>query len=272
MSAPPPPPPGYNPQFVPAAPPHAPAPPPPGIYPWAHPGYVVPPAARPLVKHTSHTRLIAMFAVGLLVIVGGFLLITKLATPSAAKAGKCPPTCPQPPVGAPVSALPKFTAKDGSFSVAYYPSNSRVSVKTDASSITEKITPANGEDGTIVLLGQKADGRTAEQVVAALVAKAFPDAERADVSPNATVGYESGYGEIEDVYPQTTSGDYSHQRVIVMAAVKHDVALVAVAGGPYHEFSQDGLTDGHASGANVFVAFLLDRLLNSFTWKGDAPR
>jgi hypothetical protein len=272
MSAPPPPPPGYNPQFVPAAPMNAPAPPPPGVYPWAHPGYAVPPAARPPVKHTSHTKLIAMFAVGLIVVVAGFLVIAKVATPSAAKATKCPPTCPQPPVGPPVSVLPKFTAKDGSFSVSYYPQNSAVSVTTDASSVTEKITPSNGEDCAIVLLGEKADGRTAEQVVTALVAKAFPDAERAYVIPNATVGYETGYGVILDDYPQTTSGGYSHQRVIVMAAVKRDMALVGVASGKFHEFSQDGLTDGHASGANVFVAFLLDRLLNSFTWKGDPPR
>lgn len=272
MSAPPPPPPGYQPQYVPAAPTTAPAPPPPGVYQWAQPGYAVPPAARPQVKHTSHAKLIAIFAVGLLIVVGGFLLIAKVATPGKPKAAQCPPTCPQPPVGAPVSALPKFTAKDRSFSVAYYPSNSRVSVKTDASSVTEKISPANGEDSTIVLLGEPADGRTAEQVVSALVARAFPDAERAYVIPNATVGYRPGYGEILDSYPQTTSGNYSHQRLIVMAAVKHDVALVAVAGGPFHEFSQDGLTDGHASGANVFVAFLLDRLVNSFSWKGDSPR
>lgn len=270
MSAPPPPPPGYQPQYVPASP-NAPAPPP-GVYPWAHPGYAVPPAARPAVKHTSHAKLIALFAVGLLVVVGIFLVATKAATPSKPKAADCPPTCPQPPVGAPVSALPKFTAKDGSFSVSYYPANSRVSVQTDASSVTEKISPANGEDSTIVLIGQSADGQTAEQVVSGLIAKAFPDAKRAYVIPNATLGYQPGYGEILDAYPQTTSGDFSHQRVIVMAAVKHNVALVAVAGGPYHEFSQRGLTDGHASGANVFVAFLLDRLVNSFTWKGDPPR
>jgi hypothetical protein len=210
--------------------------------------------------------------VGLLIVVGGFLVIAKIATPSKAKAADCPPTCPQPPVGDPVEALPKFTAKDRSFSVQYYPANSRVEVKTSGSSITEKISPSTGEDSTIVLLGEQAQGRTAEQVVSDLVAKAFPDAQRAYVIPNATVGYQTGYGEIEDAYPQTTTGDYSHQRIIVMAAVKHDYALIAVAGGPYHEFSQNGLTDGHASGANVFVAFLLDRLINSFSWKGDPPR
>jgi hypothetical protein len=272
MSAPPPPPPGYQPQYVPPGATNAPAPPPPGVYPWAHPGYAVPPAARPQVKHTSHTKLIAVFAVGLLVVVGVFLVAAKAATPGQPKSAPCPPTCPQPPVGAPVSALPKFTAKDGSFTVSYYPANSRVDVKTDASSVTEKISPANGEDSTIVLLGESADGRTAEQVVSALIDKAFPDAKAAYVIPNATLGYQPGYGEILDAYPQTTSGDFSHQRIIVMAALKRDVALIAVAGGPYHEFSQDGLTDGHASGANVFVAFLLDRLVNSFTWKGDAPR
>ena len=85
--------------------------------------------------------------------------------------------------------------------------------------------------------------------------------------PNASVGYEPGYGVVADVYPRDTSSAYSRLRVIVMTAVRHDYALIATAAGPYHEFSPDYGTairrrqprgrDGHGP------------YVNSFKWFGD---
>ena len=48
------------------------------------------------------------------------------------------------------------------------------------------------------------------------------------------VGYQPGYGEIADCWPQGANSSYMRMRVLVMVAVKNDLALVAAAVGPYH--------------------------------------
>jgi hypothetical protein len=250
-----------------------PAPAPPGGWGYGYgPVYGAGYAARtrPPVKRTSHGRLIALFIVGLLVITGGFLLIAKTATPEK-KAVKCPPTCPQPPVGDPVVAMPRFTATDGSFSVGY-PKPSRVfgAAQLQKSGV---LVPINvGDGGAILLQGGPANGQTAEQVATSFLRSKFPDGRQAYVVPNASVGYHAGYGTVEDVYPQSTDGSYIHDRVVVLAAVQNDVAVLAVGIGPFHEFSPGGLTNGHPSGAGVLAALVMDPLVNGVEWKGDPKR
>ena len=92
--------------------------------------------------------------------------------------------------------------------------------------------------------------------------------------PNAVVGYQPGYGEVDDVYPQSSDGSYTHDRLVLMVAVKNNVALVAEALGPYDPASPGGSSDtGHPTGVSLAVAaFLLDPLVNSFMWHGDPPR
>jgi hypothetical protein len=270
------PPPGQYPppmqQPGPPGPPGA-APAPPGGWGYGYgpaygPGYAAP--GRPPVKHTSHTKLIAVFVVGLLVIVGGFLLISKAATP-ANKATKCPPTCPQPPVGDPVVAMPRFTAPDGSFSVGY-PKPSKIfgAAEMQTSGV---LVPINaGDGGAILMQGGGAKGQTPEQVVTAFIRAKFPDARQAYIVPNALVGYQSGYGVVDDVYPQSTDGTYVHDRVVVLAAVKNDTSVLVAGIGPFHEFAPDGLTNGHPSGADLLVALVMDPLVNDVEWKGDPKR
>jgi hypothetical protein len=85
------------------------------------------------------------------------------------------------------------------------------------------------------------------------------------------VGYQLGYGEVDDVYPQDGSGKYQRLRVLVMVAVKNDLALIAAAIGPYHQFTPDfGL--GQPSGANLELALDMSKYVNSFMWRGDPPR
>ena len=165
------------------------------------PGYAAP--ARPPVKHTSHAKLISLFVVGMLVVVGGFLLIAKAATPE--KKARVPPTCPQPPVGDPVVAMPRFTAP-----TARSASATRRRARSSARPAAERpacIVPINvGDGGAILLQGGSARGQTAEQVVTAFVRREVPRRAPAYVVPNALVGYQAGYGEVDDVYPQSTDG------------------------------------------------------------------
>jgi hypothetical protein len=85
------------------------------------------------------------------------------------------------------------------------------------------------------------------------------------------VGYQLGYGEVADDYPQDSAGRYTRLRLLVMVAVKNQIALIAAAVGPYHEFSPD-FGSGHPSGANLQLALDMGKYVNSFTWRGDPPR
>jgi hypothetical protein len=118
-----------------------------------------------------------------------------------------------------------------------------------------------------------ASGHTAQQVASDLIHQKFPDAQRAYEVPNAVVGFQPGYGEVDDLYPQSSGGSATRQRLIVMVAVKNNVALVGEALGPYDPASPGGVNDdGHPTGASLEVALLFDPLLNSFAWSGDPPR
>lgn len=60
-------------------------------------------------------------------------------------------------------------------------------------------------------------------------------------------------------------------RIVVMVAVKNDLALVGAAIGPYRKFTP-GDGPGVPSGANLELAQDLGKYVNSFLWKGDPPR
>ena len=60
-------------------------------------------------------------------------------------------------------------------------------------------------------------------------------------------------------------------RVIVIAAVKNDLALVAVADGPFMQFGP-GSGPGLPSPANLQIAQDMGKYVDSFRWRGDPPR
>jgi hypothetical protein len=122
-----------------------------------------------------------------------------------------------------------------------------------------------------VLFGQPAHNRTPQQITDQLIEENYPDATVDYEIPNASVGYQPGYGVVADEYPQDSTGTYTRLRLLVMVAVKNDLALIAAAVGPYHEFSPDFGT-GHPSGANLQLAMDMAKYVNSFAWRGDPPR
>lgn len=103
----------------------------------------------------------------------------------------------------------------------------------------------------------------------ATLTKRFPDAQVAYEIPNAMVGYEPGYGVIADDWPQNPSSSYTRQRILVMAAVKNDLALIAYATGPYRAFAPNS-GPGLPSGANLQIAEDLGKYVNSFRWDDPA--
>jgi hypothetical protein len=274
------------------------------------PGYAVHPgpyqAAR--VRHTSHARLFMILGVSLTLVVAVLVTVAWLIAPPTPKY-TCdhPPACGRPPVRPPAGTVPGvvsgppvptglldppgggahssvksgppsaaqpfpraarpvysfsvFRSGDGAFTVEYPPG-----ATVDQSGVSWRY---NG--GQAVFLGVPARNRTAREIAETVIQKLFPSATIDYPIPNAMVGYQPGYGEIDNVFTtQSGSASYTHLRVLAMVAVKHDLALIAFAVGPYHKFTQADVD--HPSGANLEIAMLMGPFVNSFRWTGDPPR
>lgn len=178
----------------------------------------------------------------------------------------CPPDCGRPPTGLPVATNPRFVAPDGSFSVSYPASGAAYTVDLQPNGVTAQLTIGDG--GTLRLFSTPAAGRDARQVVEQMMAETFPDSVVDYELPNATVGYNPGYGVVADFLAEKRSGPI---RVIVIAAVKNDLALVAAADGPFMQFGP-GSGPGQPSPANLQLAQDMGKYVDSFSWRGDAPR
>jgi hypothetical protein len=181
----------------------------------------------------------------------------------------CPPDCGAPPIGTPVATNPQFTSADGDFTVSYPGQGTAYRSTFNPSGVVLDFTA--GDTGTLELHGEAADGRDPKHVAEDLLRRSYPDATIAYEIPNASVGYEPGYGVAADDYPQDATGTYTRLRILLMVAVKNDYALIASAVGPYHEFSPS-FGNGHPSGANLQLALDMAKYVNSFAWRGDPPR
>jgi len=181
----------------------------------------------------------------------------------------CPPDCGRPPTGLPVATNPRFIAPDGEFSVSYPAPGAAYTLDIQPNGVTAEWTAGDG--GTLRLFSQPAAGRDAEEIAKTLIATGFPEAWTAYELPNATVGYQPGYGEVADFQPLGAATIADRVRIIVIVAVKNDLALIAAAHGPFREFTPD-FGPGPPSPANLRIAQDMGKYVNSFTWRGDPPR
>lgn len=242
----------------------------PGAGELIYPGYATPADryAAPRVRRPRYGWLLgrwgtAITAVAVLLAGAALVLTPKVAH------FMCPPECGTPPRGTPVMGLPRFTPPDGTFSVAYPAPGSAYTVSTTDSGVTATFTGGGG--GVMQLFAEPAGGRPARDVVRAIVARTFPAAKVAYEIPNAMVGYQPGYGEVADVWPQSTTASSERVRILILAAVKNDLALVGFATGPYRAFGPD-FGPGPPSGANLEIAVDMGKYVNSFLWRGDPAR
>lgn len=225
-------------------------------------------AASPNTRPTNYVGVLVPLVTILGIVAATGVGTSALITP-AAKAYVCPPDCGRPPLGTPVETNPRYSGDGGAFSVAYPDKGSAYDVSFDPGGLQGvELTYTGGDTGTMLLFGEHADGRDPRQIVEQVLRTKYPDASVSYEIPNASVGYQPGYGVIADVYSRDSAASFTRLRVIVMAAVKHDYALIAAAVGPYHEFSPDYGT-GHPSGANMELAMDMGKYVNSFRWSGD---
>ncbi|MCB0941029.1 MAG: zinc ribbon domain-containing protein [Mycobacterium sp.] len=226
-------------------------------------------AARPAtVPAVSYPRVLAPLAAGLGVVALAAVSVAMLITP-ATRAFVCPPDCGRPPLGTPVENNPRFSSDDGAFSVAYPAEEAAYKATFDPPGLHGvEVRYIGGDTGSLALFGEPARGRTPKQIVWQAISGKYPEATLSYEIPNASVGYQPGYGAVADVYARDSAASYTRLRVIVMAAVKHDYALIAAAVGPYHVFSPD-YGNGQPSGANLELAMDIGKYVNSFRWGGD---
>jgi hypothetical protein len=234
------------------------------------PGYALPPGSysAPPIRRTSHNRLLLQLGVGVGVLIIIAVIAFAFLTPSPIRI-VCPPDCGPPPFGTPVERLPRYTSANGDFTVAYPIEGSAYKVSMKPNGVVAEFTAGDG--GTMQLFGVPAAGRSPQDVAQSLIDETYPDAKKAYEIPNAMVGYQLGYGQVADYYPQDASGKFARLRVLVMVAIKNGLALIATAVGPYHQFTPSFST-GQPSAANLQLALDMAKYVNSFTWRGDPLR
>ena len=234
----------------------------------AYPGFAVPVAdyLAPTIRRPRFGWLLTRWGVVVMSAAVAVAGLTLWLTPKIAHY-MCPPDCGRPPTGVPVMALPRFSAPG--FSVSYPAPGSAYQIATAPSGVTATYT--GGDGGVMQLFSEPANGRSARDIVRAVIRRTHPNAKVDYEIPNAMVGYQPGYGEVADSWPQSSSARYSRIRILVMAAVKNDIALIAFATGPYRAFGPD-FGPGPPSGANLELAMDLGKYVNSFQWTGDPAR
>ncbi|MCV7068999.1 hypothetical protein H7H51_30705 [Mycolicibacterium farcinogenes] len=234
------------------------------------PGYAVPIAVGRAqgVRKAPALKLLAILCAGIAVVAVVLVSLAGMMSEPPARY-MCPPDCGAPPTGEPVAVNPVFTAPDDSFSVSYPVASAAYKVTTQRNGVMAEFT--GGDGGMLQLISQPAQNRTPQDIATSLVEQTFPDTKTAYEIPNAMVGYQPGFGLVADCWPQGATMNYSRMRVIVMVAVKNDLALIASAVGPYREFGPDSGI-GKPSGANLQLALDMGKYVNSFRWQGDPPR
>ena len=233
-------------------------------------GYAVP-AGRYTARRVRGPKYLATLGVWLLVLMAAMMVLTIVDNHVTDVPTRyvCPPDCGRPPTGIPVATNPRFTAPGGEFSVSYPAPGAAYDVTTEPDGVTASWTAGDG--GTLRLFSQPAQGRDSKRIAEELLQDGFPDATTAYELPNATVGFHRGYGEVADFRPLSASSKSDRLRIIVIVAVKNDLALVAAAVGPLRVFTPS-FGPGPPSPANMQIAQDMGKYVNSFRWRGDPPR
>ncbi len=232
-------------------------------------GYAVPPG-RYSARRVRDPKYFATLGIWVLVLLAGMMILALVDNQVTDVPTRyvCPPDCGRPPTGLPVATNPRFTAPGGEFSVSYPAPGAAYTVTTQPNGVIAQWNAGDG--GTLRLFSQPAQGRNAKEIAEGLLQDGFPDAQTAYELPNATVGFRSGYGEVADFQP-LGAANTNRTRIIVIVAIKNDLALVAAAAGPFREFTPS-FGPGPPSPANLQIAQDMGKYVNSFAWRGDPPR
>jgi hypothetical protein len=222
--------------------------------------------AHPHKRHRLRHWLLAIFGV----ILGMFILLIVAALLAPSPVQCSPPACAVPPprVG-PIPRPHRFLSSQFGYSLHYSTANITPS-STTASSIAWDATLGDGSTVAWSFGGTLAANRDAQQIVQDVQSNHFADANLAYTIPDAALGYTPGYGNIYDLTESPGNGQVLHERLVIMAAVKHGVAVVFTGVGPYRQTSAKN--DGHPNPADTPLVGLddVEQSVMSVIWKGDS--
>jgi hypothetical protein len=187
----------------------------------------------------------------------------------------CPPRCAPVPKSPPLSAPHTYTSKTLGWSVDYYDRTptSQVSfgvTHQDTDLITwtlvDKRSPGSWP---ITVQGEKAAGRSPQQVLDQFQKARFPDARTDYPIPGAEIGYTDGVGAMYDIEFSEVGGSSQRARLAIVVAIKNDVVVEVIAVGPYIPNSPSNFE--HPNPASTITVTYMSHLANDVRWKGEPP-
>jgi hypothetical protein len=142
-------------------------------------------------------------------------------------------------------------------------------VSTANNALTLTYSQSGTEIGTVQLEGvADSNGQTAEQIVESTVNQVASGQQQLVYTLGGSmVGYQPGFGAVYSVTPDSGDGQSNPVRVIVMASIENNLAIVVVAEGVFSQFS-DSNGDGHASPVDTPIAIGGDPVVDSVLWPG----
>jgi hypothetical protein len=163
----------------------------------------------------------------------------------------------------------QYSSSKYGFSLEYGP-NSGVHVSTSDVTIDYVSDNGSAEWGQVQIAGLPSNGMSATQVVSTVAQQIDSNAQPVYVVPNPFVGFQYGAGEAYNYVVNGSSNSQGLGRMIILAAVRGELALIVVDSGPYLLFSNSNNTvmgiNPHASPADQFAALFADPVVNSVKW------
>ncbi len=237
----------------------------------------VPAQARQGVPHKtaggiSWSVLAALVGVAMVVLA----IVSQLIMSHGAK--NCGVSCPVPhpphpptplgPSGPPLAAQSAFTSSQYGFRLEY-PADFLSPTKSDAQSVSWSATvPSDGSGFALLVQGEAANGRSAQQIVDALQQSKASGATVVFGISGAELGSTDGYGNVYDLTVTPQSGQQAHYRLVIESAVRNGIAVDLLA---VSNFTAD--QNEHPSPAQLEpqVESIADVIGNTVTWKDEPP-
>lgn len=237
------------------------------------PGYSYPHATGARVKASSrlsHRHVLSGLMGGLAGIVVILIVVSLLSQPSG-PAGCTGLTCEiRPSSGPPVENGALYTNTKFGFTARILTEGLPTTTSTANNELTITFNGTGGVQGELQLGAQASGGQTAEQIVNTVINKIANGAELAYTIPGSMIGYQPGFGAAYNFSSNSSDGQTSTLRVIVLASVRDNIAVVSVCAGPLVPFGNGPgqYNDDHPSIADLEIAQAGDPIINSVLWPG----
>jgi hypothetical protein len=220
----------------------------------------------------SHRHVLAGLAGGLAGVVVVLVVVSLLAQPSG-PVGCTGLTCEIHPVsGPPVESGALYTNPKFGFTARILTQGLPTSVSQANGDLTITFNISSTAQGQLQLGAESANGQTAEQIVDTEINSIANGAQLAYVIPGSMIGYQLGYGAAYNFDSTSSDGQSTTLRVIILAAIRDNIAVISVCDGPLVPFG-DGSgqpNDDHPSIADLLIAQAGDPIIDSVLWPGQS--